>query len=45
MDTDMNVVLRITNKDTESVRFIATKDGKSITKTYSLAGMTLGAAG
>lgn len=41
LDADMNIVLRITNKDTQSVKVVATKGKQSITKTYSLASVTL----
>ena len=45
LDSDMNIVIRVTNKDAQSVKVIATKGTESITKTYSLTGVTLEAAG
>ena len=45
LGADMNVVLRITNKSTQSVRVVATKGTDSITKIYGLTGLTLEAAG
>jgi hypothetical protein len=41
LDSDMNVVLRVTNKNAQTVRVVATKGAKSITRTYGLASMTL----
>lgn len=41
LDDDRNIVLRITNKDTQSIKVVATKDKQSITKTYGLTGLTL----
>ena len=41
LDADMNTVLRIANKDTESIRVVMSKNGYSVTKTYSLSGLTL----
>jgi hypothetical protein len=45
LDSDMNIVLRITNKGTQSVRVIATKGEDSITNIYGLTGLSLEAAG
>lgn len=44
LDDDMNIVLLIKNKDTQSVKVVTEKDGKSATKTYSLKGLTLQSA-
>ena len=41
LDEDMNIVLLIKNKDTQKVKVTVTKDQESVTKTYSLAGLTL----
>jgi hypothetical protein len=41
LDSDMNIVLRVTDKNTQSVKVIATKGTESITKIYSLVGLTL----
>lgn len=41
LDEDMNVVLLVKNKDTQSVKVTTTKDKKSVTKTYGLGGLTL----
>ena len=45
LDSDGIIVLRIANKDTQTVRVISYKDGVSKdTKTYSLTGLTLESA-
>lgn len=41
LDSDMNIVLHIQNKDTESVKVTVTKGDESETKTYGLSGLTL----
>lgn len=41
LDSDMNVVFHIQNKDTESVKVTVSKGGESETKTYGLSGLTL----
>lgn len=41
LDEDMLFVGRITNKDTQKIRVVATKYGLSTTKTYTLTGLTL----
>ena len=40
LDSDMNIVLRISNPETQSVRIVTAKDGISVTKTYDLIGLT-----
>lgn len=40
LDEDKNVVIRVTST-TQSIRFIATKDDESITKTYALTNLVL----
>ena len=39
LDADMNWVGRIANKDTQTIRVIATAGGNTITKNYSLTGL------
>lgn len=41
LDPDGLIILRIADKDTQSVRVVASKDGESNTNTYSLNGLTL----
>ena len=41
LDSDMNIVLHIQNKDTESVKVTVSKGGESETKIYGLSGLTL----
>ena len=41
LDDDMNIVILVTNKDTQTVRVISTKDLESDTKNYSLKGLVL----
>ena len=41
MDEDMNVVFRITDKDTQKVRFVTTKNGESLTRTFTLKDLEL----
>lgn len=41
LDDDMNVVLLIKNKDTQSIKVTTTHNKESITKTYGLSGLTL----
>ena len=41
LDDDMNIVLLIKNKDTQSVKVTTTHNKESITKTYGLSGLTL----
>lgn len=40
LDADQNIVLLIKN-NTQSIKVVSTKDGESVTKTYSLTGLTL----
>lgn len=40
MDSDLNVVFRIENKNTQAVKFTASKDGKSFSKVCNLRGLT-----
>lgn len=44
LDADMNIVLRIVNVDTESIRVVMSKNGFTMTKTYSLSGLVLAPA-
>lgn len=41
LDKDMNIVLLIKNKDTQSVKVTTTHNEESVTKTYGLSGLTL----
>lgn len=41
LDSDMNIVLHIQNKDTESVKVTVSKGESSESKTYGLSGLTL----
>lgn len=41
LDSDRNIVLRIANPSTQSVRVVATNGTSTVTKTYSLTGLTL----
>jgi hypothetical protein len=41
LDEDMNIVLLIKNKDTQSIKVTTTHNEESITKTYGLSGLTL----
>ena len=41
LDSDMNIVLRIKDKSSQSVRVIAKKGTTTITNTYGLTGLTL----
>lgn len=41
LDSDLNAVLRIVNKETQKLRLTVTIDGETKTKTYSLSGVTL----
>lgn len=41
LDSDKNIVIRITNKDTQSIKFVFTKDGVSETRIYSLQNLVL----
>lgn len=41
LDEDMNIVIRIADKDTQSIEVVASKGGASSTKTYALTGLTL----
>lgn len=41
LDEDMNIVLLIKNKDTQSVKVTVSKDDEEISETYSLSGLTL----
>lgn len=42
LDDDMNIVLLIKNKDTQSIKVTTTHNEESVTKTYGLSGLTLG---
>lgn len=44
LDSDMNWVGLIKNKDTQSVKVVTTKGDDSIEKTYALTGLTLESA-
>lgn len=39
--SDGYIVVRVTNKDTESLKLTATKEDNSVTKTYKFTGLTL----
>ena len=41
LDSDMNVIVRITNKDTQKLVLTVKSNGVVETKTYSLKGLTL----
>ena len=41
LDDDMNIVLLIKNKDTQSIMVTTTHNGESITMIYGLCGLTL----
>lgn len=41
LDSDMNIVLLIRNKDTQSIKVTVTKGEENVVKTYSLTGLTL----
>lgn len=41
LDADHNIVLLVKNPATQSVKVVSTKGTESITKTYSLTGLTL----
>lgn len=41
LDDDMNIVLLIKNKDTQSINVTTTHNEESVTKTYGLSGLTL----
>ena len=41
LDDDMNIVLLIKNKDTQSIKVTTTHNEESITKIYGLSGLTL----
>lgn len=41
LDEDMNIVLLIKDKDTQSVKVTATTESGSTSKTYTLTGLTL----
>lgn len=41
LDSDMNIVLRIKDKSSQSVRVIAKKGTATVTNTYGLTGLTL----
>ena len=41
LDDDMNVVLLIKNKDTQSIKVTTTYNEESVTKTYGLSGLIL----
>ncbi|OUP69910.1 hypothetical protein B5F10_11810 [Anaerotruncus colihominis] len=41
LDDDMNIVLLIKNKDTQSIKVTATNNEEVSTKTYNLSGLNL----
>lgn len=41
LDDDRNIVLRISNKDTQSIKVVATNGKQTLTKTYGLTGLIL----
>lgn len=41
LDSDRNIVIRITNPSTQTIKVVATDGEHSVTKTYSLTGLTL----
>ena len=41
LDADKNIVLLIKSNTTQSIKVVSTKDGTSVTKTYTLTGLTL----
>lgn len=41
LDSDGIIIIRITNKDAQSIRVVATKGGDKITKSYGLSRLTL----
>lgn len=41
LDDDMNIVLLIKNKNTQSIKVTTTHNEESVTKTYGLSGLTL----
>lgn len=41
LDADGLAVLRITNKNTQKIRFVSTGGGQTRTKTFDLSGLTL----
>ena len=44
LDADRNIVIRITNTETESVKVVATNILKRAEKTFALTGLTLAAS-
>ncbi len=45
LDSDMNIVLRIANKDTQSIKVVSTMGDKSVEKLYRLTDLTMESAG
>lgn len=45
LDEDGIWIGRIADKDSQTVKVVASKDGASVTKTYTLSGLTLQPAG
>lgn len=41
LDTDMNAVIRITNKNTQKVKVVSTLNGDTVTKVYSLTSLVV----
>lgn len=41
LDEDMNIVLLIKNKDTQSIKVVSTDGDETVTKTFGLTGLTL----
>ena len=39
LDSDMNIVIRVSNKYTQKVKVVTTKDGVSVSNTYSLSSL------
>ena len=45
-DPDKNIVLRVTNKDTQVAKFVQSdSNGNTLTQTFALTGLTLEPAG
>lgn len=44
LDNDKNIVIRITNKDTQQIKFVFSKGGVSETRIYSLRDLVLESA-
>lgn len=44
LDSDLNIVIRIANKNTQRIKVVATLDDYVVRRTYSLKGLTLASA-